>query len=385
MHALTDANPRPAADSNPLIAPVQVQIALGDRSYAIHIGADLLDQEASWADLPQARTALIVSNTAVAPLYAERLQTALEKRYSQVLMLALPDGETHKDWPTLQRIFDVLLQNECDRKTVLFALGGGVVGDMTGFAAASYMRGVPFVQVPTTLLAQVDSSVGGKTAINHPLGKNMIGAFYQPQRVLCDLSLLRTLPARELSAGLAEVIKYGPIADMNFLAWIEAQTDDLRAGDTAALAHAVKRSCEIKAEVVGQDERESGVRAILNFGHTFGHAIESGMGYGAWLHGEGVACGMVMAAELSHRLGLVDAAFVARLRHIIERAGLPVVGPVLDAKDNAGRYLSLMRVDKKAEGGAIKFVVIDKPGSAAVRSAPDDLVRQVIDACCLPV
>lgn len=373
-----------AAVSTPWSAPVQVRIALGDRSYAIHIGADLIDQDASWVDLPKARTALIVSNTAVAPLYAERLQAALNKYYPQVLMLALPDGETHKDWPTLQCIFDVLLENECDRKTVLFALGGGVVGDMTGFAAASYMRGVPFVQVPTTLLAQVDSSVGGKTAINHPLGKNMIGAFYQPQRVLCDLSLLKTLPARELSAGLAEIIKYGPIADMDFLAWIEAHVEALRAGDTAALAHAVKRSCEIKADVVGQDERESGLRAILNFGHTFGHAIESGMGYGAWLHGEGVGCGMVMAAELSCRLGLVDAPFVARLRRIIERAGLPVVGPVLDEKDNAGRYLSLMRVDKKAEGGEIKFVVIDKPGSASVRSAPDDLVREVIDACCLP-
>ena len=362
----------------------QVEIPLGDRSYAIHIGADLLGLPESWADLPKARTALIVSNTAVAPLYAQKLQAALASRYAQVLTLALPDGEAHKDWPTLQLIFDVLLENECDRKTVLFALGGGVVGDMTGFAAASYMRGVPFVQVPTTLLAQVDSSVGGKTAINHPLGKNMIGAFYQPQRVLCDLSLLKTLPARELSAGLAEVIKYGPIADMEFLSWIEGQVDALRAGDTAALAHAVKRSCEIKADVVGRDERESGLRAILNFGHTFGHAIESGMGYGAWLHGEGVGCGMVMAAELSYRLGLVDAAFVARLRRIIERAGLPVVGPVLDAKDNAGRYLSLMRVDKKAEGGEIKFVLIDNPGSASVRSAPDELVRQVIDACCLP-
>jgi 3-dehydroquinate synthase len=388
MHAKTAAIDTLDASS---FAPIQVHkahkvhIGLGERSYDIHIGADLFGQAEIWADLPKARTALIVSNTAVAPLYAAQLQAALARLYPQVLMLDLPDGEAHKDWPTLQRIFDVLLENECDRKTVLFALGGGVVGDMTGFAAASYMRGVPFVQVPTTLLAQVDSSVGGKTAINHPLGKNMIGAFYQPQRVLCDLSLLKTLPARELSAGLAEIIKYGPIADMDFLAWIEAHVDDLRAGETAALAHAVKRSCEIKAEVVGQDEREAGLRAILNFGHTFGHAIESGMGYGAWLHGEGVGCGMVMAAELSCRLGLVESAFVARLRRIIERAGLPVVGPVLDDKDNAGRYLSLMRVDKKAEGGEIKFVVIDRPGSASVRSAPDDLVRKIIDACCLPV
>jgi 3-dehydroquinate synthase len=256
---------------------------------------------------------------------------------------------------------------------------------MTGFAAASYMRGVPFVQIPTTLLAQVDSSVGGKTAINHPLGKNMIGAFYQPQRVICDLDVLATLPPRELSAGLAEIIKYGPIADMDFLDWIEAHIDDLRAGDSTALAYAVKRSCEIKAFVVGQDEREAGLRAILNFGHTFGHAIESGMGYGVWLHGEGVGCGLVMAAEFSQRLGLIDAPLVARLRRLVARAGLPTVGPQLDRADNAGRYMALMRVDKKAEAGELKFVVIDRPGSAAVTSAPDALVREVIDACCTPV
>ena len=362
----------------------QVRIELADRSYDILIGSALLGHADSYDSLPRASTALIVSNTAVAPLYAAQLQAALSSRFAKVLLVSLPDGEAHKDWPTLQLIFDALLENNCDRKTVLFALGGGVVGDMAGFAAASYMRGVPFVQIPTTLLAQVDSSVGGKTAINHPLGKNMIGAFYQPQRVICDLDLLKTLPARELSAGLAEIIKYGPIADMDFLGWIEANIDALRAGDTAALAHAVQRSCEIKASVVGQDEREAGLRAILNFGHTFGHAIESGMGYGAWLHGEGVGCGMVMAAELSQRLGLIDAAFVLRLRRLIARAGLPVVGPVLDAADNAGRYLDLMRVDKKAEAGEIKFVVIDHPGSARVQGAPDALVRSVIDACCVP-
>ena len=362
----------------------QVRIELADRSYDILIGSALLGRADSYDGLPRASTALIVSNTAVAPLYAAQLQAALSSRFAKVLLVSLPDGEAHKDWPTLQLIFDALLENNCDRKTVLFALGGGVVGDMAGFAAASYMRGVPFVQIPTTLLAQVDSSVGGKTAINHPLGKNMIGAFYQPQRVICDLDLLKTLPARELSAGLAEIIKYGPIADMDFLDWIEANIDALRGGDTAALAHAVQRSCEIKAAVVGQDEREAGLRAILNFGHTFGHAIESGMGYGAWLHGEGVGCGMVMAAELSQRLGLIDAAFVLRLRRLIARAGLPTVGPVLDAADNAGRYLELMRVDKKAEAGEIKFVVIDRPGSARVQGAPDALVRGVIDACCVP-
>ena len=362
----------------------QVRIELADRSYDILIGSALLGRADSYDGLPRASTALIVSNTAVAPLYAAQLQAALSSRFAKVLLVSLPDGEAHKDWPTLQLIFDALLENNCDRKTVLFALGGGVVGDMAGFAAASYMRGVPFVQIPTTLLAQVDSSVGGKTAINHPLGKNMIGAFYQPQRVICDLDLLKTLPARELSAGLAEIIKYGPIADMEFLGWIEANIDALRGGDTGALAHAVKRSCEIKAAVVGQDEREAGLRAILNFGHTFGHAIESGMGYGAWLHGEGVGCGMVMAAELSQRLGLIDAAFVLRLRRLIALAGLPTFGPVLSAQDNAGRYLDLMRVDKKAEAGEIKFVVIDRPGSARVQGAPDALVRSVIDACCVP-
>jgi 3-dehydroquinate synthase len=274
------------------------------------------------------------------------------------------------------------LQNGCDRKTLLVALGGGVVGDMTGFAAASFMRGVPFVQVPTTLLSQVDSSVGGKTGINHPLGKNMIGAFYQPLRVLCDLDTLKTLPARELSAGLAEVIKYGPIADLQFMDWLEQNMERLLARDVDALAHAVQRSCEIKAWVVAQDEREGGLRAILNFGHTFGHAIEAGMGYGTWLHGEAVGCGMVMAAKLSERLGLVDAAFVARLQALTVRAGLPVVGPVLHAPDNAGRYLDLMRLDKKSDAGEIKFVLINGPSKATVRGAPDALVRDVIDACC---
>ncbi len=360
----------------------RVNIDLADRSYAIMIGSGLLGDPDSYQHLPLAHTALIVSNTTVAPLYAEQLHKALQKRYPRVLQLVLPDGEVHKDWPTLQLIFDALLANNCDRKTVLFALGGGVVGDMTGFAAASYMRGVPFVQVPTTLLAQVDSSVGGKTAINHPLGKNMIGAFYQPQRVVCDLALLKTLPARELSAGLAEIIKYGPIADMAFFSWIESSLPALLDGEPSALSYAVQRSCEIKAHVVGQDEREQGLRAVLNFGHTFGHAIESGLGYGQWLHGEGVGCGMVMAAHLSQRLGLVDAAFVSRLTLVVQRAGLPVKGPILDRRDNAGRYLALMRGDKKSEAGDIRFVLIDGPGSACVRSAPDSLVREVIDTCC---
>jgi 3-dehydroquinate synthase len=359
-----------------------VNIALAERSYRIVIAASLLDNAEIFSGLPQATSALIVTNETIAPLYASTLQKALRARFKSVHLVSLPDGEEHKTWQTLNLIFDSLLVNGCDRKTVLFALGGGVVGDMTGFAAASYMRGVPFVQVPTTLLAQVDSSVGGKTGINHPLGKNMVGAFYQPQLVVCDLATLKTLPQRELSAGLAEVIKYGPIADMAFFDWIESNLDALLQRDAAALAYAVQRSCEIKAWVVGQDERESGLRAILNFGHTFGHAIEAGLGYGKWLHGEAVGCGMVMAAHLSHRLGLVNADFVARLTILVQQAGLPVIGPKLSNSDNAGRYLELMRVDKKAEAGEIRFVVIDGPSSASVRSAPDALVREVIDACC---
>ena len=356
---------------------------LEGRSYPIHIGRGLMEaQNLAGFPLPQAEAAVVISNATIAPMYAPRLLDALCGRFARLHTVVLPDGEQYKTWEHLQTIFDALLTHGCDRKTVLFALGGGVVGDMTGFAAACYMRGVPFVQVPTTLLAQVDSSVGGKTAINHPLGKNMIGAFYQPYMVLCDLDVLDTLPPRELSAGLAEVIKYGPIADMEFFRWLEDGMEALMARNGEALARAVRRSCEIKADVVAQDEREAGLRAILNFGHTFGHAIEAGMGYGAWLHGEGVGAGMVMAANLSQRLGLVDLAFVERLTRLIQRAGLPVRGPVIDTQDNAGRYLQLMRVDKKAEGGEIRFVVIDGPGRAIVRPAPDALVRSVIDDCC---
>ena len=355
----------------------KVAIELGDRSYDLLIGTGLLGRADSYTGLPTGGDALIVTNTTVGPLYAKALRQALASTYRRIHQVELPDGEAHKDWPTLNRIFDALLAAGCDRKTTLFALGGGVVGDMTGFAAACYMRGVSFVQVPTTLLAQVDSSVGGKTAINHPLGKNMVGAFHQPVRVIADLDVLATLPSREIAAGLAEVIKYGPIADASFLDWIEATLPALVARDPGAMAHAIKRSCEIKAQVVGQDERESGLRAILNFGHTFGHAIEAGLGYGEWLHGEAVGCGMVMAAELSRRLGLVDAAYVARLAKIIERAGLPVRGPALGPE----RYLELMRHDKKAEGGEIRFVVIESPGRAGVRPAADAIVREVVQAC----
>jgi 3-dehydroquinate synthase len=366
----------PPADSTGSPGTTRVHIDLGERSYDILIGEDLLGDAASYAAAPKSSTAVIVSNTTVAPLYAARLEAALRGKHAKVVTVALPDGEEFKDWQTLNLIFDALLGHGADRKTVLYALGGGVVGDMTGFAAASYMRGVPFVQVPTTLLAQVDSSVGGKTAINHPLGKNMIGAFYQPRVVVCDLASLDTLPERELSAGLAEVIKYGPIADAVFFSWLEANLDALLARDRGALRYAIQRSCEIKAWVVGQDEKESGLRAILNFGHTFGHAIEAGLGYGEWLHGEAVGCGMVMAASLSAKLGLIGDDVAARINALVARAKLPTVGPKL----GADKYLELMRLDKKSEAGEIRFVVIDQLGTASMRPAPDALVRGVIDA-----
>ena len=361
------------APASPLAA---VTVQLGDRHYDILIGPGLLGSAAAFDGLPTSSRAVIVSNPTVAGLYGAALASALRQRHAHVQTIELPDGEAHKDWTSLDAIFDALLGAGADRTTVLYALGGGVVGDVTGFAAACYMRGIGFVQVPTTLLAQVDSSVGGKTAINHPLGKNMIGAFHQPLRVIADLDTLQSLPQRELVAGLAEVIKYGPIADPAFLDWLELNLDNLLAREPAALAHAVRRSCEIKAAVVAQDERDTGLRAILNFGHTFGHAIETGLGHGAWLHGEAVGCGMVMACELSLRLGTVDAAGARRVTRLIARAGLPVRGPDL----GSARYLELMRPDKKAEAGEIRFVVLDGLGRALVRPAPDALVAQVIAA-----
>jgi 3-dehydroquinate synthase len=369
----------PSPTSAVVPTPARVAIDLGDRGYDILIGRGLLSDTTVWQGLPRADSALVVSNAVVAGLYGSALRNALAPHYRRVILLELPDGEEHKQWPTLNQIFDCLLAEACDRKTVLFALGGGVVGDITGFAAAAYMRGVPFVQVPTTLLAQVDSSVGGKTAINHPRGKNMIGAFYQPQRVICDLATLDTLSPRELSAGLAEVIKYGPVADAAFFDWIEQNIDVLCARDPAALAHAVQRSCEIKAAVVAADEREADLRAMLNFGHTFGHAIETGLGYGQWLHGEAVGCGMVMASDLSARLGLVRPAFVDRIRALCQRAGLPVRAPRLAGPD---QWLDLMRLDKKAEGGEIRFVVIEQIGRAALRAVPESLVRETLAAHC---
>ena len=365
----------------PSIAPPErLSLDTGSSRYEILIGQALLDQDASFEGLPRSELAVVVSNDTIAPLWADRLLTVLRRRHARVNLLLLPDGESHKDWPSLNRIFDHLLEHTADRKTVLYALGGGVIGDMTGFAAGCYMRGVPFVQVPTTLLAQVDSSVGGKTAINHPLGKNMIGLFNQPVRVVCDLATLNTLPERELSAGLAEVIKYGPIADAAFFEWLEHHLDDLLDRDPQALAYAVRRSCEIKAQVVGQDERETGLRAILNFGHTFGHAIETGLGYGTWLHGEAVGCGMLMAADLSVRMGLLDAAIARRLERLVERAKLPVHGPAWGAQ----RYLQLMGHDKKAEGGQIRYVLLKGLGQAAVLPADASWVSETIEQCCGP-
>ncbi len=356
-------------------APARVTIELEGRSYPILIGSGLLDRPETFEALPAASAAVIVTNGTVAPLFADRLARALQGKFASTHLVTLPDGESYKDWATLNTIFDALLGAACDRSTTLFALGGGVVGDMTGFAAACYMRGVAYVQVPTTLLAQVDSSVGGKTAINHPMGKNMIGVFNQPLLVVADIDTLDSLPARELAAGLAEVIKYGPIADHAFFEWLEEHLPALVARDRPTLARAIRRSCEIKAWVVGQDEREAGLRAILNFGHTFGHAIEAGLGYGAWLHGEAVGCGMVMAADLSARLGLIDASYASRIALLIERAGLPVRGPALGVE----RYMELMRVDKKAEAGETRFVLIDGQGSARLSRAPRAVVAQVIE------
>ena len=354
-----------------------LHVDLGARSYPISIGQELLsDPAVVAAHIPGPRVA-IVTNTVVAPLYLDRLSKTLEAAGKRVTQIILPDGEEEKNWANLMKVFDVLLAEKCDRKTTLIALGGGVIGDMTGFAAAAYMRGVPFVQVPTTLLSQVDSSVGGKTGINHPLGKNMIGAFYQPQAVIADTSTLNTLPARELSAGLSEVIKHGAIIDAAFFDWIEANIAKLVAKDADALAYAIKRSCEIKADVVRQDEREGGLRAILNFGHTFGHAIEAGMGYGVWLHGEAVGCGMVMAADLSQRLGFIDAQSKERLVAVVKAAGLPTVAPDL----GVARWLELMEVDKKNEGGEIKFILLKPLGASIITTVPQDVLLQTLNAC----
>jgi 3-dehydroquinate synthase len=359
-----------------------LNVALAERGYPIHIGPGLLAQAERVLPALAGPQLAIVSNTVVAPLYLDKLAGPLRAAGKRVVEIVLPDGEAYKDWQTLNTIFDALLANRCDRTTTVVALGGGVIGDLAGFAAASYQRGVPFIQVPTTLLAQVDSSVGGKTGINHPRGKNMVGAFWQPRLVLADTDTLLTLPDRELSAGLAEVIKYGLIRDPVFLEWLDANMDRLLERDAEALSHAIERSCANKAEVVASDERETakeGGRALLNLGHTFGHAIETGVGYGEWLHGEAVAAGTVMAAELSRRLGWLDSADVEKVSELLRRAGLPVVGAPLGAE----RYLDLMGHDKKVLAGRLRLVLLERLGRAVTRAdVPQAEIAAAIEACC---
>jgi 3-dehydroquinate synthase len=356
-----------------------LNVALAERAYPIHIGRGLLSDPALILPALKAPRVAIVTNDVVGPLYLEDLQAALAERGVRVDSVILPDGESNKDWRTLNLIFDMLLTAHCERSTTLVALGGGVVGDMAGFAAATYQRGMPFIQIPTTLLSQVDSSVGGKTAINHPLGKNMIGAFYQPKLVLADTLTLDTLPDRELKAGLAEVIKYGLIRDPAFFTWLESNIERLLAREPDALATAIERSCANKAEVVVADETEQGERALLNLGHTFGHAIETGMGYGVWLHGEAVAAGTMMAAELSHRLGWISAQDVVRIQDLHRRAGLPVHGPALPA----AKYLDLMAHDKKVESGRLRLVLLRSIGCAVIHGeAPAEAIVAAIEARC---
>ena len=357
-------------------APILLEVDLDERSYPITIGTGLIDDSRRLCQQVRGERVAIITNTVVAPLYLARLEASFRAGGKETVSVILPDGEQEKTWSSLMLIFDALLAARCDRKTTLVALGGGVVGDMTGFAAASYMRGVPLIQIPTTLLSQVDSSVGGKTGINHPLGKNMIGAFYQPQAVLADTATLATLPERELSAGLAEVIKHGAIIDAGFFGWIEHNIGALRAREPAAIAHAILRSCQIKADVVRQDEREGGLRAILNFGHTFAHAIEAGLGFGTWLHGEAVGCGMVMAADLSQRLGYIDATACGRIVRLVQAAGLPVVAPDL----GPGTWIDLMQVDKKNEGGAIKFILLKPLGTAVIQTVAEAALVETLKA-----
>jgi 3-dehydroquinate synthase len=354
----------------------KIEVALADRSYPILIGPGLSAGHPLLESLVRGRQVAVVTNDRVAQLHGARLRTALAAS-ARLIEIRLPEGEDHKDWSSLDRIFEGLLEARFDRRSLIVAFGGGVVGDVAGFAAAIYQRGIDFVQVPTTLLAQVDSSVGGKTAINHRLGKNMVGAFHQPRLVLADTDTLATLPPREVSAGLAEMIKHGAIADLDYLDSLERDMGMLRACEPVAMARAVRRSCEIKAQVVAADERESDVRAILNFGHTFGHAIEAGAGYGRWLHGEAVGCGMVMAADLSCRLGMIDRAFAERLIRLIAAAGLPVRGPAWPPE----QYLGWMSTDKKADQGTPRFVLLDSPGRAVLKPVPREAVEATLRAC----
>lgn len=344
-----------------------LKVELGSRSYPIHIGQSLLANVDLILPHLKRKSVAIVSNTTVAPLYMEKLAAPLRDAGVSVIEIILPDGEAYKNGESLNLIYDALLKSRCERSTTLIALGGGVIGDLTGYAAATYLRGVPFIQIPTTLLSQVDSSVGGKTGINHPLGKNMIGAFYQPQLVLADIDTLNSLPARELSAGLAEVIKYGLIRDADFFNWLETNMQKLVSLDATAISYAIYRSCQNKAEVVAADEHESGERALLNLGHTFGHAIENSMGYGVWLHGEAVAAGTMLAADLSRRMNWLNDADIQRIQAIHQAANLPIQAPALGVE----RYLDLMGLDKKVQDGKIRLILQQGIGKSVITSDYD--------------
>ena len=353
-----------------------VTVDLGPRSYPIYIGSGLLDRLHAFVS-PLAPTSItIVTNEVVAPLYAERARSALAGVAAATAVVQLPDGERHKQWPSVAHVLDSMVQARVDRRGVILALGGGVVGDIAGFAASIYMRGVRHVQVPTTLLSQVDSSVGGKTGINHSGGKNLIGAFHQPSAVVSDTDTLKTLPARELSAGLAEVLKHGLVADAGYFERIVAALDSLRAGDGVALAEAIAGSCEIKASIVARDEKEAGERALLNLGHTFGHAIEAMTGYSRWLHGEAVGCGLVLVAQLSHAVGSLTASDAHRIRAAVASAGLPTRIEGLSASG----AIETMRGDKKTDAGQTRFIVIDRIGKASQRSVPQQVVLETLMA-----
>lgn len=356
-----------------------LKVELASRTYPIHIGSNLLSDASLILPHLKRKHVAVVTNTTVAPLYLPQLTLTLEAAGVTVIPIILPDGEAYKNSATLNTIYDALLQNRCERSTTLIALGGGVIGDLTGYAAATYLRGVPFIQIPTTLLSQVDSSVGGKTGINHPLGKNMIGAFYQPQLVLADIDTLQTLPPREFAAGMAEVIKYGLMRDAAFFEWLEQNMAALMKISQHELSYAIYRSCQNKAELVAMDEREQGDRALLNLGHTFGHAIENAMGYGVWLHGEAVAAGTMLAADLSQRLGWLEPADVARIKAIFNAANLPIKAPALGVE----KYLDLMGLDKKVENGKIRLVLQQGIGQAVMSSdyAADKLQQTLQQYC----
>jgi 3-dehydroquinate synthase len=354
-----------------------LSVDLGARSYPIHIGQGLLSDAELLRPHIHGKSAVIISNTTVAPLYLTQLEAVLDKNDIQHHAIVLPDGEEFKNLDTMNQVYTGLLEGHFDRKTTLIALGGGVIGDITGFAAASYQRGIPFIQIPTTLLSQVDSSVGGKTGVNHSLGKNMIGAFYQPQAVIIDINSLNTLPDRELSAGISEVIKYGILGDLEFFEWLEDHIEELMQRDPKALTYAIARSCQDKADIVAADEKEQGQRALLNLGHTFGHAIETGLGYGKWLHGEAVACGMVMAAELSMKQGWIDESAVDRIRNILSRAKLPITPPDDLSPE---RFMELMSVDKKVLDGKLRLALIKSIGQSVITSEFDpENLRQVLN------